>query len=231
MLGQGQDWAALCRDYRLRHGLKQEAMAQDFNVDQSTVSRWERGLREPSMQVRQAILNDLIDSGTVASDQSLQMLLEMSGSAVAIWDRHGVMRGCTPRFERELATVVMRDTYRNVPGEEILGQYGNALLDIVISLMGARGFFEGDVRMVVLTFAPVLQNVRQVAGGVVTASTFPVQVVPGEIGFLSIYDHDTLGDPPGPLGTLEFSWVRSSDGHSITEQVNFLTDASPGDAT
>jgi len=28
MLPEGQDWASLCREYRARHGLKQEAMAQ-----------------------------------------------------------------------------------------------------------------------------------------------------------------------------------------------------------
>ncbi len=222
MLGQEQDWAALCRDYRLRHGLKQEAMAQDFNVDQSTVSRWERGLREPSMQIKQTILNDLIDSRMAGPDQSIQLLLEKSGSAVAIWDRHGVLRGCTPRFENELATVVMRPSYRNVPGAKILGKPGTALLQRVIAMADARGFFDGKVRMVVLTFAPVLENERRALGGVVTVSAFPVQVTPDEIGLLSIHDHDMMGDPPGPLGTLDFSWVRATDGHSETLRTKYL---------
>ena len=93
MVPHGQDWAALCRDYRLRHGLKQEAMAQDFSVDQSTVSRWERGLREPAMHVKQAILNDQLARGEIDADQPLQLLLEMSGTAVAAWDRRGILRG------------------------------------------------------------------------------------------------------------------------------------------
>lgn len=72
MLLQGQDWAKLCRACRHRHGLKQEAMAQDFNVDQSTVSRWERGTREPSLPAKQAILSEM---------------LEQNGSAVAVRGR------------------------------------------------------------------------------------------------------------------------------------------------
>ena len=231
MLGQEQDWAALCRDYRLRHGLKQEAMAQDFHVDQSTVSRWERGLREPSMQVKQAILNDLVDDGRAGLDQSMQLLLEMSGSAVALWDRSGVLRGCTPRFERELARVVLRASYRDGAGSEILGQHGNALLEGALSRFSDLGFFDGRLRLAVLRFAPVQRSERIEAGGVITASSFPVQIGPDNIGLLCIYDHDTMGAPPGPLGTFEISWVRAEDGHSGTVEGQFLTsDAAAKDA-
>ena len=178
MVPHGQDWAALCRDYRLRHGLKQEAMAQDFNVDQSTVSRWERGLREPAMHVKQAILNDRMDRGEADPDQPLQLLLGMSGSAVAVWDRGGTLRGCTPRFERELAETVVREDYRDAPGTEILGQHGNALLDRCLALLDARGFFAGALTLAVLTFAPVMQERRKLAGGTVTVSMFPVRLGP-----------------------------------------------------
>ena len=40
MLLQEQDWSELYRAYRRCHGLKQDAMARDFNDGQSTVSRW-----------------------------------------------------------------------------------------------------------------------------------------------------------------------------------------------
>ena len=56
------DWAALSREYRRRLGVKQEAIAQDFDVDQSTASRWERGAREPSLDAKHMILNTLLDS-------------------------------------------------------------------------------------------------------------------------------------------------------------------------
>jgi DNA-binding XRE family transcriptional regulator len=44
------DWSALVRRYRVRHGLTQGRMAAVFGVSQRTISRWERGDDTPSLE-------------------------------------------------------------------------------------------------------------------------------------------------------------------------------------
>ncbi|WP_068114031.1 helix-turn-helix domain-containing protein [Tropicimonas marinistellae] len=218
MLFKGQDWARLCRDYRERHGLKQEAMAQDFNVDQSSVSRWERGLREPSLRVKQAILNDMVDAGEAEPDLSVQLLLEHSGSAVAIWDRRGVLRGCSPRFARELAHVLGHSDAR----ASLVGRHatdllqGNEIVDRCLRVLDEREFFTGSVLAAVFSFPPFLQPRRQDKGGLITASTFPIQLSNGELAMLSVLDHDVFGEAPERPDALMVSWVNRRDGHSET---------------
>ena len=52
------EWARLVRRYRLRHGLTQARLGAVFGVSQRTISRWERGEDQPSLQ-QQKRLRDL----------------------------------------------------------------------------------------------------------------------------------------------------------------------------
>jgi DNA-binding XRE family transcriptional regulator len=45
-----EDWSALIKRYRLRHGLTQGRMAAVVGVSQRTISRWERGEDTPSLE-------------------------------------------------------------------------------------------------------------------------------------------------------------------------------------
>lgn len=207
-----QDWAALCREYRDRLGLKQEAMADDFNVDQSLISRWERGQREPSRLVKQAIQNEMLAAGQTGPDQSLQLLLEQSGSAVAVWDRKGTLRGFSRRFEHELRCVIDFPELRHRHSSEILG--GSTILNRALRILEEHGFFDGAVVLASFSFPPFLQSRRRQAGGLVTASTFPIRLTGGETAMLCVYDHDTLApDSPDP-DMLTVSWVMACDGHA-----------------
>ncbi len=51
-------WSAILRQYRLRHGLTQKRFAAMLGVSQKTVSRWERGEDQPSLDL-QKTLRDL----------------------------------------------------------------------------------------------------------------------------------------------------------------------------
>lgn len=53
-----EDWSALIRRYRIRHGLTQSRMAAVVGVSQRTISRWERGDDTPSLEW-QRYLRDL----------------------------------------------------------------------------------------------------------------------------------------------------------------------------
>ncbi|MGE4280238.1 MAG: helix-turn-helix domain-containing protein [Magnetospirillum sp.] len=49
------EWKSQLRLLRHYHGLKQAALAEMLNVDQGTVSRWERGLNEPDLSRRKKL--------------------------------------------------------------------------------------------------------------------------------------------------------------------------------
>ena len=64
---------------RLRHlrrtmGIKQQALAHDLSVDQTTISRWESGLQTPEPEVQQKALAAL--SGSQKDDAALRRLVE-----------------------------------------------------------------------------------------------------------------------------------------------------------
>ena len=207
------DWAELSREYRRRRGLKQQAVAQDLNVDQSTISRWERGEGEPSLNAKHVILNTLLDAGLALADQSMQFLLEQSGSTVAVWDRDAVLQSCSRRFEREIREVYPFQEIRKQPARKLLG--GSDIVERSIAVLRQAGFFEGAVALAVFSFPPFLQDRRRKAGGLVTSSTFPLQLSNGTIAMLSILDHDTLleFDEEHPFTV---TWLSAKDGHSQT---------------
>ena len=49
------DWPLLIRSYRKDNGLKQDALAYILNVDQTTISRWERGIDTPSLAMQKRL--------------------------------------------------------------------------------------------------------------------------------------------------------------------------------
>jgi len=49
------DWGERIKEYRALNGMTQEAFAEHFGVDRTTVSRWERGRDEPSLVFRKRI--------------------------------------------------------------------------------------------------------------------------------------------------------------------------------
>lgn len=212
MLGPEQDWADLCRSFRLLKGLKQAAMAQDFNVDQSTVSRWERGTREPSTASKRIILNTLIEAGKIGPEHSLYLLLEQSGSVVALWDRHGALRGCSRRFRAELTNVLGAMEPVGQSADTLLG--GHPIMNRALQALGENGFFEGRVQLATFTFRPFLQASRRALGGMVTATVFPMHLGTAEIGLLCVYDHDALAPTERHNEIFGLTWIDAHDGHA-----------------
>ncbi|MCV6598153.1 MAG: helix-turn-helix transcriptional regulator [Mangrovicoccus sp.] len=210
MLIDARNWPELCREYRRRHGLKQEAMAQDFGVGQSLVSRWERGNREPPLSVKRAIQNDLIEAGSAGLDLSLQMLLNQSSSAVAIWDQKVILRGCSPRFERELRQTFDYDDLIGRSEKDFL--QGHNLARKHIEILTACGFFQGKIAMATAQYKPILRKARSDLGGSITTSIFPVMLSPKDPAMLCIYDHDALVDDTDVLEGLEINWIEAHSG-------------------
>lgn len=58
------DWKAQLLLLRRYHGLKQAVLAEMLNVDQGTVSRWERGVSEPDLSRRKRLRDLMWTFGT-----------------------------------------------------------------------------------------------------------------------------------------------------------------------
>ncbi len=62
-------WAQLCRNLRQALNLTQIQMAERLGTDQTSISRWERGLTEPQYEMRQLIEGLAQGQGLATLDQ------------------------------------------------------------------------------------------------------------------------------------------------------------------
>ncbi|MEH6650798.1 MAG: helix-turn-helix transcriptional regulator [Motiliproteus sp.] len=77
------DWPLLIRAYRKEHGLKQTVLAYMLNVDQTTVSRWERGKDRPSVVIQKR-LRDLFCSEQDAALSAVSRTVRFAPGRAAI---------------------------------------------------------------------------------------------------------------------------------------------------
>ena len=200
--GVRRNWADLCRAYRHKMGLKQEAFAQDFNVSQSTVSRWETGKRNPGRKAQARILEKL-GAATPAfppalGDPSVQSLLTMADPLVSVWDQQGRLRAASPRLMAEIASFSRVPDLIGAPADQITDDRG--LVQWALAQLIPAGFFRGAVPAACVHVAPVGNPVRMAAGGSLSITVTPVRVAADEIGMLAQFEHDLWRPaPPTPV--------------------------------
>ena len=68
------DWPILLKSYRREKGLKQEALAYMLNVDQTTISRWERGKDNPSLAIEKRLRDLFWKKEDSALDAAVRMV-------------------------------------------------------------------------------------------------------------------------------------------------------------
>jgi transcriptional regulator with XRE-family HTH domain len=82
------DFPAGLRRVRISSGMTQNALAETLNVDQATISRWERGAQVPD-EATQARLRDLLFRGRAVSDARLYHYVRTSMSLVVLMTSTG----------------------------------------------------------------------------------------------------------------------------------------------
>lgn len=80
------EWAREIRRFRQLNGLKQFALADVLNVDQATVSRWERGVQIPDIAT-QMRLRTLIQQGMPLHDRLIRHLVRHAPGLAGLLDR------------------------------------------------------------------------------------------------------------------------------------------------
>lgn len=188
------DWANMCRQYRLRFGLKQEAFASDFNVSQSTVSRWENGDRVPGRKAQRRLLEAM--PARPASPLPTQLADVITGGAMAtvLWNRSGVLLECSESFLDEIRRVGITCDPIGKHADELFDNQG--MMHNALCLFEEFGFFDGHVVSASVVSEPVGNPTRRQAGGSVITQVHPTLLPDNSIGMLCYYHHDVLRKPP-----------------------------------
>lgn len=113
--GTALDWPSVIRNFRRRAGLKQQALAELLDCDQTAVSHWERGVDRPSLAFQrrslemiaqdQRAMENLRLFAAVKRSPGVQALLDhdlhvLAGSS-AFWDLYAHLNDKSPDFFRE----------------------------------------------------------------------------------------------------------------------------------
>jgi len=138
----GRDyWPALLRSHRARHGLSQAALAAHLGVDQTTVSRWERGLDTPGVRMRRQIRDLARRSQAARQDQAVRMRVRN-----ALWPTSLMGKGAV---FLEASRAVVTEAQLSVPevrGMSVYGSFGDQT-DAVTERWEAAGIFRGDLAL------------------------------------------------------------------------------------
>ena len=80
-------WSRLCRTLRQSLNLTQSQMAERLGTDQTSVSRWERGLTEPQFEMRQ-LMEGLAQGQGLATLDHIVIAVRLSPFPMILVDRH-----------------------------------------------------------------------------------------------------------------------------------------------
>lgn len=136
-----QCWRDQIRRYRRVHGLTQAALGEQLNVEQATVSRWERGTHVPELGMQRR-LRDLMRDPSSRSDLAFFHRIQCALSAVKVANRSAVNMAASAQAA-QLHGVRLTDlaqcNYRQYFTDLLESQWGTAC---------QSGFFAGDVASV-----------------------------------------------------------------------------------
>lgn len=130
-------WPTIIRRIRSRRAMKQTALAELLNVDQSAVSRWERGLAAPNLGAQRRLRELMSRTLAPQGERCLSLIVRNTGKNALL--------------DRELRVIDVADDVlaplrlarQDVIGERLSAFLGGAA-DFAAN-MRADGFFDGDV--------------------------------------------------------------------------------------
>lgn len=191
---RGEDWARLCRMYREKFRLKQDAFAYDFNVTQSTVSRWEAGKRIPNESARKRILAALNENCLISNEEMTSHFLRNSQMRIAVWDENGCMVSMSPRFAEELQSVVGHLKVQGKSADSLSENFG--IMQFALRVFRRQRFFDCEIASATLRHKPFGLPERITMGGVYITTVLPTMLTTGKVGLFCIYEHDVLDEAP-----------------------------------
>ncbi len=133
------EWPALIRSYRKEFGLKQDALAYQLNVDQTTISRWERGLDKPSVAMQKRLRDHLWRRQDNALDAAARMVRFAPNNASLVAPGTRIIAVSDSYAARySMTSDDMKGRYiRRLVGEDYFERY--------VAPIGEIGIYSGDV--------------------------------------------------------------------------------------
>jgi transcriptional regulator with XRE-family HTH domain len=88
------------RSWRRSLGLTQADLSEALDVDQGTVSRWERGLVEPRPETMRAIVEMVASRGNAGANDRLDSLINKDFFPAFLLDRRGIVLNASTSMKR-----------------------------------------------------------------------------------------------------------------------------------
>ncbi len=133
------DWPVLMRTYRKENGLKQEALAYQLNVDQTTISRWERGVDAPSLAMQKRLRDLFWKREDSALDAAVRMVRAAPGRAAIVVPGTQVIEVSDTQAERYQTTAV------EMKGRLMRHYYGSEYYERYMLPLGDLGIYSGEI--------------------------------------------------------------------------------------
>ena len=135
-------WSRLLRTVRAQQGMTQRALAERLDVNQATISRWERGCEEPSLKRRRRIRDLLRNSSESAQDRLLKMRVQYSAWPTSLVRKGAVFIATSPSLAGEVGADGLDE------GACIYGRFG-AEADERMAQWERAGIFAGELAMTI----------------------------------------------------------------------------------
>ena len=164
------DFPAGLRRVRVSSGLTQSDLADMLNVDQATISRWERGAQMPDSAMQNR-LRDLLFRGRAISDARLVHFVRSSQGLLALLSAEGKFVAISEGLRRIIPPE--RDSLRDIMTPTIEEFWDAA---------NATGFFRGEVASIhtAVDFVGANGTMVHIAG-----SLHPVTLADGSVQMLA----------------------------------------------
>ena len=136
------NWAMMVTSLRHDLGLSQRALAEHLSVDQTTISRWERGKDLPGASHRRHMRDMMRKTATSRLDALTRLRVQMSSWPATLLRRGAIF----VEISRAAAAEVSADGL--LPGTSLYGRFGDEA-DEQVHAWELSGIFSGELAMTV----------------------------------------------------------------------------------
>lgn len=148
------NWAKMVTGLRHDHGLSQRALAERLSVDQTTISRWERGKDLPGVRHRRLMRDMMRQTATGRLDKLTKLRVQLSSWPATLLRQGAVFVEVSRAAAAEVAVEDIG------PGASLYGRFGDEA-DEQVHAWERSGIFSGDLAMTVS-----LNRIQSAAGPV-----------------------------------------------------------------
>lgn len=133
------EWPVLIRSYRRDNGLKQDALAGMLNVDQTTISRWERGIDTPSLAMQKRLRDLFWKREDSALDAAVRMVRAAPGRAAILVPGTRII-AVSEAYARRYET-----SASEMRGQLMRHYYGDEYYEQYMLPLAAKGIYSGEI--------------------------------------------------------------------------------------